>query len=147
MKYIAGFMVILAFIYFFPAFMRMHGGNEINGSTATQVKKSAMQVRRTLSTNDRNTFDTAFGILEKIKSEEGEEAFPQAVDGLKAEEVIELARREVNMKIAAGHADFKEYASWDDMMSKLTVDAGKKPGQPHAPAAPLRQSERAPRPN
>lgn len=142
-RIIAGVMAILAVLYFLPAFMRMQGGKELNGSTTEQLKKSAMQVRRAMPTADRTTFDMAFGILEKIKSEESPEAFAQAIDGLKPDEMIELARREVNVKIAAGHPDFKQYASWDDMVQKLTA-SNKKSGQP---AAPLRQSEREPRPN
>ncbi|QSA97053.1 hypothetical protein [Methylococcus sp. EFPC2] len=143
MKYIAGVMAILAVIYFLPAYMRMHNANELSGGSTEQLKKSAMQVRRTMPTNDRTVFDMAFGILEKLKSEEGPDAFTQAVDGLKPDELIALARQEVNVKIAAGHPEFKQYASWDDMVEKLTAPP-KKPGQQ---ATPLRQSERAPRPN
>jgi len=149
MKVIAGIMAVLAVIYFFPAFMRMQSGHEIKGSSTEQIKKSAMQVRRAMSTNERSLFDMSFGILEKLKSEEGPEAFANAVDGLKPEELIELAKREVDIKIATGHPDFKQYTSWDDMLTKLTTDGSKKKtsGQHAQPAAPLRQSERPGRPN
>ena len=149
MKIMAAIMAILAIIYFFPALMRMQSGHEINGSSTAQLKKSAMQVRRSMSTNDRNRFDTAFGILEKIKSAEGPEAFAKAVDGLEPEQVIELARHEVDIKIASGDPEFREYASWDDMVAKLTSDVHKKKtsGQSLQQGAPLRQSERPDRPN
>ena len=143
MKYIAGIMAVLAVIYFLPAFMK--GSHEINGKTRETAYKSAIKAKRYLPTNERVVFDTAFGILDKIKAEEGPEAFAQAVDGMEPEEVIELAKQEVNGKIASGHPDFKQYASWDEMITKLTADISPKKGTQASPA-PLRQSERTGRP-
>ncbi len=143
MKFIAGIMAILAVIYFLPAFMQ--GSHEINGKSRETAYRSAIKAKRYLSTDDRVVFDTAFGILDKIKSQEGPDAFAAAVDGMEPEEVIELAKREVNAKLAAGDPEFKQYTSWDDMVGKLTSTGPKKhAGQ--APA-PLRQSERTGRPN
>jgi hypothetical protein len=149
MKIIAGIMVLLAVIYFAPAIMHMQTSHKIKGSSSEQVKKSAMQVRRTMPSNEMRVFDTAFGILERLKSQEGPKAFAEAVDGLSPDEVIELAKREVDIKIATGDPEFKQYASWDDMVAKLTADASKKgmPGQQSQHAPPLRQSERPDRPN
>ena len=143
MKFMAGIMAVLAVIYFLPAFMQ--GSHEINGKSRETAYRSAIKAKRYLNTDDRVVFDTAFGILDKIKSEEGPDVFASSVDGLEPEEVIELAKREVDAKIAAGHPDFKQYTSWEDMVSKLTSSAPKRhAGQ--APA-PLRQSERTGRPN
>ncbi|MGK0658030.1 hypothetical protein ACSHWI_16205, partial [Methylococcus sp. S2T] len=69
---------------------------EINGVSKAAAYQSAMKVKRYLSTTDRVIFDTAFGLLDKIKSQEGPDAFAQAVDGMTPEEVIELARTEIN---------------------------------------------------
>lgn len=147
MKVLAGIMAVLAVIYFLPAFLQ--GSHEINGVSREAAYKSAMKAKRYLPTNERVIFDTAFGILDKIKSEEGPDAFAKAVDGLEPEEVIELAKREVDIKIATGAPEFKQYASWDDMVAKLTADGSRKRTMgPHSqPAAPLRQSERPERPN
>ena len=143
MKFIAGIMAILAVIYFLPAVMQ--GSHEINGKSRETAYRSAIKAKRYLNTDDRVVFDTAFGILDKIKSEESPDAFASAVDGMEPEEVIELAKREVDAKIAAGHPDFKQYTSWEDMVGKLTATTSKKhAGQPQAP---LRQSERTGRPN
>lgn len=146
MKFIAGLMVVLAIIYFFPALMSRT--DEINGSTREGVYRSAVKVKRYLPTDERVTFDTALGILDKLKSEEGADAFVQAVSGKKPEEVIELARSAVNIKIATGDPAFKQYASWEDMLRKLGEGPGSgsasKPLRPDAP--PVRQSERAGRP-
>lgn len=143
MKILVGIMLLLSIPYFLPAFLRMNEGHELGGSTTEQVRKSALKVRRSMSSDDRTLFDTAFGVLEKIKNEEGPDAFVKAVDGLKPEEVIELARQAVNQKIAAGSEEFKPYHSWEEMISKEFADPSKKN---NGQAAPLRNSERAGRP-
>lgn len=145
MKYLAALMAVLAVIYFFPAFMSRT--DEINGATRETAYRSAIAVKRYLPTDERITFDTAFGLLDKLKTSEGPEAFAKAVDGLKPEEVIELAKREVNIKIATGDPAFKNYSSWEDMLRKLAEGAdleGKKAKKPEP--LPLRQSERTGRP-
>ncbi|MDD2768378.1 MAG: hypothetical protein PHT19_06565 [Methylococcus sp.] len=147
MRILAAVMAVLAVIYFLPAFMSRT--TEINGVSKAAAYKSAMKAKRYLSTNDRVIFDTAFGLVDKIKSAEGPDAFAKAVDGLTPEEVIELARIEVNAKIAAGDPEFKQFASWDDMIAKLVDTSLGSPrsrqGGAQSPA-PLRQSERPGRP-
>lgn len=144
MKIIVGIMALLAVIYFLPAVMQ--GSHEINGASREAVYKSAVKAKRYLPTNERVIFDTAFGLLDKIKSQEGPDAFAKAVGGLEPEEVIELAKHEVDSKIATGDPEFKQYASWDDMVAKLTADVTRKKASAQQ-AAPLRQSERPDRPN
>lgn len=145
MKILAAVMALLAVIYFLPAFMSRT--DAINGTTREAAYKSAIKVKRYLPTDERITFDTAFGLLDKLKSAEGPDAFAQAVNGLSPEEVIELAKREVNIKIATGDPAFKQYGSWEDMLRKLSETS--KPEfdkSPKPEPAPLRQSERPPRP-
>jgi len=148
MKILAGlFLALLAVIYFLPAFMSR--SDEINGSSREAVYKSAIKVKRHLNTDERVLFDTALGILDKIKSEEGQNAFVDTVDGKTPEEVIEMAKNEVNIKIAAGHPDFKQYSSWDDMIQKLTNNGNGRKSSAHPDASPahsLRNSERPARP-
>lgn len=143
MKILAGVMVILAIIYFLPAFMNRT--DSINGHSLKTVYRSATQAKRYLSTHDRIVFDTALGILNKIKSEESPEAFLKAIDGKKPEEVIDLARQEVGVKIATGHPDFKQYKSWDDMIGKLIGDTDTSSKSAPNPQ-PLRSSTREGRP-
>lgn len=143
-KLVIGATIILAVIYFFQALKHMQAGRALSGSTEQEINKSAMTVRRTMSTADRNSFDMAFGILKKLKSQEGPDAFAKAVDGLEPQQVVELAKQEVNAQIAGGSADFKRYASWDDMITKLDSEAPK--NVTHAVTAPLRQSDRPGRP-
>ncbi|MGX2032885.1 hypothetical protein [Methylocaldum gracile] len=147
MKILAGlFLALLAVIYFLPAFMSR--SDEINGTSREAVYKSAIQVKRYLNTDERVLFDTALGILDKIKSEEGPDTFVNTVDGKTPDEVIETAKQEVNTKIAAGHPDFKQYTSWDDMIQKLTNGNRRKPSaRPNASSDhSLRDSERPDRP-
>ncbi len=147
MKVLAGvFLALLAVIYFLPAFMSR--SDEIDGTSREAVYKSAVKVKRYLNTDERVLFDTALGILDKIKTEEGPDAFVDTVDGKNPDEIVETARQEVNIKIAAGHPDFKQYSSWDDMIQKLTSGNGRKPSARHngSPDHSLRDSERPERP-
>ena len=142
-KLMSGVAIVLAIIYFFPAFKHMQSSRALSGDTPTALKQAAMKVRRNMTTSERNHFDTAFGILEKLKNEEGKDAFVEAVSGLEPNQIVELAKQEVDAKIAAGHPDLKKFTSFEDMMTKLTAEAPKK----GAPTGPLRQSEREPRAN
>lgn len=145
MKILAAVMALLAVIYFLPAFMSRT--DSINGASREAAYRSAIKVKRYLPTDERVTFDTAFGLLDKLKSEEGPDSFATAVNGLSPEEVIELAKREVNIKIATGDPAFKQYGSWEDMLRKLSE--GTKPSSVTSPKpepAPVRQSERPGRP-
>jgi sensor domain CHASE-containing protein len=147
MKVLAGiFLALLAVIYFLPAFMSR--SDEIDGTSREAVYKSAIKVKRYLNTDERVLFDTALGILDKIKAEEGPDAFVDSVDGKNPDEIVETAKQEVNFKIAAGHPDFKQYSSWDDMIQKLTSGNGRKPSVRSNPSPDhsLRNSERPARP-
>lgn len=141
MKILFTFMAVLALIYFSPVIMHMQSGNQIHGSTNEQVQKSAIQVRRNLSTQDRHAFDVAFGLLRQFKAGEGENAFAEAVGGKSTDEVVAMAQQEVATKIAAGDPEFKNFSSWDDMLAKEAAqDAPKRTAV--VQQAPLRNSER-----
>lgn len=147
MKFLAAAMALFAVIYFMPAFMQRT--DSINGASRVAAYKSAIKVKRYLSTDDRVMFDTAFGILDKIKSAEGPDAFVQAVGGKSPDEIIELAKQEVAVKIAAGDPDFKKYGSWEGMVKALTEGDKKAAADAHQPLrASVRtgRSEPAPEP-
>jgi hypothetical protein len=143
MKILAAVMALLALIYFMPAFMQRT--DSISGTSRVAAYKSAIKVKRYLSTDQRVLFDTAFGILDKIKAEEGPDAFVAAVGGKSPDEIIEMAKHEVGVKIASGHPDFKKYGSWENMVKVLTEGEGRKPGKASEsePAHPLRNSVRS----
>jgi hypothetical protein len=139
MKILAAVMGLLALIYFMPAFLQRQ--DSISGSTRVAAYKSAIKVKRYLATDQRVLFDTAFGILDKIKAQEGPNAFVEAVRGKSPEEIIELAKQEVTQKIAAGDPEFKKYGSWDNMVKQL-IEGDKKPMANEANGVPLRNSVR-----
>lgn len=144
-RILAAVMGMLAVVYFLPAFMQRT--DTISGHTREAVYRSAVKVKKYLATDDRLTFDTAFGLLDQIKTKEGPDVFMKTVDGLKAEEVISLARDEVNARIAAGDPEFKAYTSWDEMIAKLMAESSQSSGRKRnvLPAA-LRSSDREGRP-
>lgn len=109
-------MAILAVVYFAPPFLKKT--DSIDGHSRQAASKSAMQMRRFMPTNERNLFDTAYHIVDQVKSKESDEAFLQAVDGLSAQQIIELAKHELTIKIAAGDPAFKQYTSWEDMVQQ-----------------------------
>lgn len=140
MKILAAVMALLAVIYFLPAFMQRT--DSINGASRVAAYKSAIKAKRYLSTDDRVLFDTAFGILDTIKSEEGPDAFVDAVGGKTPDEIIALAKQEVDIKIATGDPHFKPYGSWDNMVKTL-IEGEKSPKASEAgKEPPLRHAER-----
>jgi len=146
-KVAIGLMVVFALIFFAPVIKQFSGSAEIHGSTDKQVQQSAMKVRRTLPTQQMHAFDVAFGLLKEMKSGEGDEAFVQAVSGKSTDEIVEVARKEVDGKIAAGDPKFKQFTSWEDMLSKEAAQDAPKRTTPVQPSVPIRNSERTGRGN
>lgn len=145
MKILAAAMVILAVIFFLPPLMST--SNKISGASQKAADRSAKQATKKWPPDERRVFDTAFFVLKDLKADEGPEAFLEAINGLTPDEVIELAKREVNIKIATGDPDFKQYSSWEDMLRKLSESTRPSSRATSKPdAAPLRQSERPARP-
>ena len=146
MKILFAVMAVLAVIFFAPPVLQKFNSQGIHGDTDKRVMQSLKDVRHNMATEERHTFDVALGLLQKFHAQEGENAFAKTVSGKTPTEVIEQAKTEVEDKIAAGEADFKQYASWEDMLSKkVSEDAPKKPAS-QQPPVPLRQSERTGRP-
>jgi len=145
-KIALGLMVVLALIFFAPVIRQYTSSTEIHGSTDKQVQHSAMKVRRNLPTQQMHTFDVAFGLLKEFKSGAGENAFAEVVGGKSTEEIVEMARQEVAAKIAAGDPKFKDFKSWEDMLSKEAAQDAPKKATAQA-SVPLRNSERTGRGN
>ncbi|MCX7111845.1 MAG: hypothetical protein NTX45_17295 [Proteobacteria bacterium] len=147
MKILFALMAVLAVIFFAPPVLKKFNSQGIHGSTDKRVMQSLKDVRQSMVTEERHTFDVALGLLQAFHAQEGENAFANAVSGKTPTEVVDMAKKEVEAKIAAGEADFKQYTSWEDMLSKKAAeDAPKKPGG-QQPPAPLRQSQRTGRPS
>jgi len=121
--------------------------DKINGASEKAADRTARQATKKWPADERRIFDTAYFVLKDLKSWEGTQAFLDAVNGLTPEEVIELAKREVNIRIATGDQSFKQYSSWEDMLRKLG-ESSRMPSDksPRPSSAPVRQSERPGRP-
>jgi hypothetical protein len=142
MKILFAVMAVLAVIFFAPPVLKMFNTAEIHGSTDKNVMRSLKDVRHNMLTEERHRFDVAVGYFQAFHGKDGENALATLISGKTPVEVVEMAKKEVEAKIAAGDASFKQYTSWEDMLSKKAAeDAPKKPGA-QQPPAPLRQSER-----
>ncbi len=95
------------------------------GENSPSVKNdmhSLKDVRNSMNTKDRRIFDIALVLLQDFKSQEGENAFVNTIQGKTPSEVIDLARKEFENKVSIGDPKFKQYSSWEDMLSKKTAE-------------------------
>lgn len=121
MKYLYWLMAILTLMYILPVITKYNSADTINAASVKAADKSAMLVTKYLSADERVVFNTAYGLVKELKMEEGgEDAFLSAVKGLNPQGVIDLARKEVNARIARGDGKFAGYRDWDDMIAKVT---------------------------
>lgn len=146
MKFLLALMVVLTLVFFAPPVLKKFNSQGLHGTTDKRVLESVKDVRRNLPNQERHAFDVAFGLLKRFRAGDGENAFANAVSGKTPTEVIDMARQEVAAKIAAGDPEFKNFSSWEDMLSKeVAQDAPKKAAVP--PPPPLRNAERSGRGN
>lgn len=141
MKILFWAMGLLAIIYFMSVFSA--STKTIDGSNQRSAVTSVKKLKRYMTTQEQHVFETSYWALGAIKSKEGPDAFLPFVDGKTPEEIIELARTEVNARIAAGDPDFIKFTNWDTLVGLGTTDNGGKGanGKP-ASTQPLRNSVR-----
>ncbi len=125
MKALLALLVILAVIFVLP--VTCSGRGKMQASSLRSAYKSARLMKNYIHDDAKSLeFQIAFGTLQKIKTEEGgTEAFLDSIDGKKADEIIAMARDEVNKHISQGDKQFAKYKSWDDMVQQLTKDTPK----------------------
>ncbi|GAB6066903.1 hypothetical protein JCM13664_02210 [Methylothermus subterraneus] len=123
----AGFVLLALLAVLFVLPVTCSGSREIHASSLKSAYQSARIVKNYIrDDSQRLAFQIAFGTLQQIKTEEGgEAAFLKTVDGKTAEEIIALAREEVNARIAKGDKRFAKYSSWDAMVQQLTQNTPK----------------------
>ena len=95
------------------------------GENSPSVKnnmQSLKDVRNSMNTKERRIFDIALVLLQDFKSQEGENAFVNTIQGKTPSEVIDLARKEFENKVTIGDPKFKQYSSWEDMLNKKTAE-------------------------
>ena len=140
MKIIFWVMGFLAVIYFMSAFTQ--GTRSIDGSSQRSASNSVKKLKRFMSTQEQHVFETSYGVLGAIKSKEGPDVFLPFVDGKTPEEIIDLARQEVNARIAAGDPELSKYGSWDNLVGLGSANSGKTADGKPIPLQPLRNSVR-----
>ncbi len=118
-------LIVVAVMFFLPA--TCSSSRKVHANSLQNAYRSAKIIKNYIRDDSKRLeFQIAFGTLQKIKTEEGgEDAFLDAVDGKTAEEIIELARQEVNAKIASGDKQYAKYQSWEDMVKQLTKNTPK----------------------
>ena len=141
MKVIFWIMGLLAVMYFMSAFT--HSTKTIDGSSQRSASNSVKKLKRYMSTQQQHIFETSYGVLGAIKSKEGPDVFLPFVDGKTPDEIIELAREEVNARIAAGDPDLAKYGSWENFVGIGGGNGGN--ASKGSTAAPLRSSTRTDR--
>ena len=140
MKVIFWVMGLLAVIYFMSAFTQTT--KTIDGSNQRTAQNSVKKLKRYMTTQEQHIFETSYWALGAIKSKEGPDAFLPFVDGKTPDEIVDLARAEVNARIAAGDPDFTKYGSWDSLVGLGAANAPKAAGGKPASVQPLRNSVR-----
>ncbi len=125
MKALIALIAILTVIFILP--ITCSGRGKMQASSLRGAYKSARLMKNYIRDDTKRLeFQIAFGTLQKIKTEEaGSEAFLDAIDGKTADEIIAMAKEEVNKRIAQGDKRFAKYKSWDEMVQQLTKDTPK----------------------
>jgi len=138
MKVIFWVMGLLAVMYFMSAVTQ--NTKTVDGSSQRAASNSVKKLKRYMTTQQQHIFETSYGVLGVIKSKEGPDVFLPFVDGKTPEEIIDLARQEVNARIAAGDPDLSKYGSWDKLVGLGDDGAGSTAGK--SDQQPLRNSVR-----
>jgi len=125
MKALIALIIILAIVFILP--VTCSGRGKMHASSLRSDYKSARLMKNYIRDDaKRLEFQIAFGTLQKIKTEEGgSSAFLDAIDGKTADEIIAMAKAEVDTRIAQGDKRFAKYKSWDDMVQQLIKNTPK----------------------
>jgi len=125
MKAVIALLVVFGIIFVLP--VACSGRGKIHASSLRSAYQSARLVKNYIQDDSKRLeFQIAFGTLQQIKTAEGgTSAFLDLVDGKTADEIIALAREEVNARIAQGDQRYAKYQSWDDMIQQLTKNTPK----------------------
>ena len=120
MKSVIAVILVLAVIFVLP--VACSGRGKIHASSLRGAYDSIRKVKNYIQDDDKKLeFQIAVGTLQQLKTEEGgTSAFLQAIDGKTADEIIALAKEEVNARILKGDPRYSKYQSWDQMVTELT---------------------------
>ncbi len=92
-------------------------GEQINGHNTKTAYRSVKALKNRLPTNSRIEFEVSFWTIRDANKDDAK--FLEIVDGKKPEEIIALGKEIYQQRKNAGFANYTQYASWEDMISKF----------------------------
>lgn len=95
-------------------------GEQINGHTTKTAYKSVKALKNRLPASNRIEFEVSFWTIRDANKDEAK--FLEIVDGKKPEEIIAMGKEIYQQRKAAGFANYNQYSSWEDMISKFGVE-------------------------
>jgi len=91
--------------------------DSINGHTIKTAYRSVKALKNRLSAENRIEFEVSFWTIRDANKDEAN--FLSIVDGKKPDEIIALGKELYQQRKAEGFANYNQYSSWEDMISKF----------------------------
>ncbi len=95
-------------------------GSEINGHTMKTAMKSVRYMKERLPPEKRTEFEVSYWTLHDAFKEEAK--FLDEVDGKTPDQIIAAGKKIYEERKNAGIAEYAQYTSWEDMISKFNHD-------------------------
>lgn len=95
-------------------------GSQINGRSFKTALKSVKMMKDRIPQDKRIAFELSFWAIRTAYRNNQE--FLDIVDGKTADELIEVGKEVFAKRKAEGFAEYQQYASWDDMITKYAND-------------------------
>lgn len=92
-------------------------GEQINGHNTKTAYRSVKAIKNRLPTNNRIEFEVSFWTIRDANKDDAK--FLEIVDGKKPEEIIALGKEIYQQRKNAGFANYTQYSSWEDMITKF----------------------------
>ncbi|BCX89555.1 hypothetical protein MIN45_P1928 [Methylomarinovum tepidoasis] len=120
MKSVIAVIIVLTVIFVLP--VACSGRGKIHATSLRSAYDSIRKVKNYIQDDSKKLeFQIAIGTLQQLKTEEGDtKLFLKTIDGKTADEIIALAKEEVNARILKGDPRYSKYQSWDQMVAELT---------------------------
>ncbi len=113
-------MRILSVLILIAACINITGcsrGSEINGHNLNTAMKSVRYMKERLPPEKRIEFEVSFWTLhDAVKNKE---EFLEEVDGKNPDQIITAGKKIYEERKSAGVAEYAQYATWEEMISKF----------------------------
>lgn len=116
MRIVSAFILIAACV----ALTACSRGSEINGHTIKTAMKSVRYMKERLPPEKRTEFEVSYWTLrDAIKDTDD---FLDEVDGKNPDQIIAAGKKIYEERKNAGIAEYAQYATWEEMISKFNHD-------------------------